>query len=107
MSQLLHMLFLCLFVVNALIVITLVLLLSFIPIMNDFYNGKAKGVEPILNNYLSLSDESKSRLQHHKFLSPHRENCNTNSISSLNISENKGEQPLAACYLIYLKITQK
>ena len=91
------MLFLCLFVVSALIVINLVLLLSFIPIMN----------EAILNDYFSLPDESKSRLQNHKFLSPRRENCNTNLISSLNTSENKGEQPLAVCYLIYLKITQK
>ena len=38
--------------------------------INDFYNGKAKPVEPFFNNYLSLSDEAKSRLQYHKFISP-------------------------------------
>ena len=58
--------------------------------INDFYNGKAKTMELIFNNYLSLSDEAKFRLQYQKFLSPHRENCNTKSISSLNILTNKG-----------------
>ena len=36
---------------------------------DDFYKGKAKTVELIFNNYLSLPDEAKSRLQYHKFLS--------------------------------------
>ena len=44
----------------------------------------------MFNDYLSLSDEAKSRLQYHKFLGPHRENCNTKSISSLDILTNKG-----------------
>ena len=58
--------------------------------INDFYSGKAKTVELIFTNYLSLSDEVKCRLQYNKFLSPHRENCNTKSISSLDILTNKG-----------------
>ena len=68
--------------------------------INDFYNGKAKTVELIFNNYLSLSDEAKSRLQYHKFLSPHRENCNTKSISSLDILTNKGiSNQYLNCYI--------
>ena len=68
--------------------------------INDFYNGKAKTVEPIFNNCLSLSDEAKSRLQYHKFLSPHRENCNTKSISSLDILTNKGiSNQYLNCYI--------
>ena len=58
--------------------------------INDFYSGKAKTVEPIFTNYLSLSDEAKGRLQYNKFLSPHPENCNTKPISSLDILTNKG-----------------
>ena len=68
--------------------------------INDFYNGKAKTVELIFNNYLSLSDEAKSRLHYHKFLSPHRENCNTKSISSLDILTNKGiSNQYLSCYI--------
>ena len=68
--------------------------------INDFYNGKPKTVEPIFNNYFSLSDEAKSRLQYHKFLSPHRENCNTKSVSSLNILTNKGiSNQYLNCYI--------
>ena len=68
--------------------------------INDFYNGKPKTVEPIFNNYFSLSDEAKSRLQYRKFLSPHRENCNTKSVSSLNILTNKGiSNQYLNCYI--------
>ena len=57
-------------------------------------------MELIFNNYLSLSDEAKSRLQYHKFLSPHRENCNTKSISSLDILTNKGiSNQYLNCYI--------
>ena len=68
--------------------------------INDFYNGKAKTVQLIFNNYLSLSDKVKSRLQYHKFLSPHQENCNTKSISSLDILINKGiSNQYLSCYI--------
>ena len=68
--------------------------------INDFYNGKAKTVELILNDCPSLSDEAKSRLQYHKFLSPHREHCNTKSISSLDILTNKGiSNQYLNCYI--------
>ena len=57
-------------------------------------------MELIFNNYLSLSDEAKFRLQYQKFLSPHRENCNTKSISSLNILTNKGiSNQYLNCYI--------
>ena len=57
-------------------------------------------MELIFNNYLSLSDEAKSRLHYHKFLSPHRENCNTKSISSLDILTNKGiSDQYLNCYI--------
>ena len=68
--------------------------------INNFCNGKAKAVEPIFNNYLSLSDEAKTRLQYHKFLSPYRENCNTKSISSLDTLTNKGiSNQYLNCYI--------
>ena len=57
-------------------------------------------MELIFNNYLSLSDEAKSRLQYHKFISPHRENCNTKLISSLDILTNKGiSNQYLNCYI--------
>ena len=68
--------------------------------IDKFYSGKAKTVEPIFNYYLSLSDEAKSRLPYPKFLSPHRENCNTKSISSLDILTNKGiSNQYLNCYI--------
>ena len=57
-------------------------------------------MELIFNNYLSLSDEANSRLHYHKFLGPHRENCNTKSISSLDILTNKGiSDQYLNCYI--------
>ena len=39
-------------------------------------------------------------LHYHKFLSPHRENCNTKSISSLDILTNKGiSNQYLNCYI--------
>ena len=68
--------------------------------IDDFYSGIAKTVEPIFSYYLSLSDEAKSRLPYPKFLSPHRENCNTKSISSLDILTNKGiSNQYLNCYI--------
>ena len=57
-------------------------------------------MEPIFNNYLSLSDKAKTRLQYHKFLSPHRENYNTKSISSLDTLTKKGiSNQYLNCYI--------
>ena len=77
---------------------------SFTPILHlsisDFYSGEAKTLGPIFNNYLSLSDKAKSRLQYSKFSSPHRENCNTKSISSLDILTNEGiSNQYLNCYI--------
>ena len=76
--------------------------------INDFYFGKAKTVQPNFNNYLSLSDEAKSRLQYHELLSPHRENCNTKLMSSFDILTNKGiSNQYLNCYIsasLYLLI---